>query len=199
MENRSLDTFIGDEKKQSFPWPVRFKVIKGIARGLDYLHQNSRLRIIHGDPKSSNILLDHEMVPKISDFGFSIKLLEHQTEVETGLAAGTTFYISPERLKHGRVSVKSDVYSFGVVILEIVSGQGAWRFHTLKQMKLHDYAQKLQSEGKTLDMVDGSLDEQFPADEALRCIRVGLQCTLEHPRDRPTMCSVLKMLDGDAI
>ncbi|KAG6398402.1 hypothetical protein SASPL_139862 [Salvia splendens] len=188
-----------DEKKQSFPWPVRFKVIKGIARGLDYLHQNSRLRIIHGDPKSSNILLDHEMVPKISDFGFSIKLLEHQTEVETGLAAGTTFYISPERLKHGRVSVKSDVYSFGVVILEIVSGQGAWRFHTLKQMKLHDYAQKLQSEGKTLDMVDGSLDEQFPADEALRCIRVGLQCTLEHPRDRPTMCSVLKMLDGDAI
>ncbi|XP_042025927.1 putative receptor-like protein kinase At5g39000 isoform X1 [Salvia splendens] len=199
MENRSLDKFIGDEKKKSFPWPVRFKVIKGIARGLDYLHQNSRLRIIHGDPKSSNILLDHEMVPKISDFGFSMKLLEHQTEVETGFAAGTTFYISPDRLKHGRVSVKSDVYSFGVVILEIVSGQGAWRFHTLKQMKLHDYAQKLQSEGKALNMVDGSLNKHFPANEALRCIRVGLQCTLEHPRDRPTMCSVLQMLDRDAI
>ncbi|KAL1538817.1 non-specific serine/threonine protein kinase [Salvia divinorum] len=66
-------------------------------------------------------------------------------------------------------------------------------------MKLQDYAQKLQSEGKALDMVDGSLDEQFPSDEALRCIRVGLQCTLEHPRDRPTMCSVLKMLNRDAI
>ncbi|XP_057769747.1 receptor-like protein kinase FERONIA isoform X2 [Salvia miltiorrhiza] len=178
MENISLDTFIGDKKRQHFPWPVRFNIIKGIARGLVYLHQGSRFRVIHGDPKSSNILLDHEMVPKISDFGFSMKLLEHDSELETGIAAGT---------------------NFGVVILEIVSGHTAWRSYTLSKMNIHDYARKLRSDGKVLDLVDGSLGGEFPADEALRCIRVGLRCTLEHPHDRPSMRSVLKMLEKEAL
>ncbi|KAH6791934.1 hypothetical protein C2S52_002411 [Perilla frutescens var. hirtella] len=199
MENKSIDTFLDDEHQQNFPWPVRFNVIKGIARGLAYLHQDSELRVIHGDPKSSNILLDNEMIPKISDFGFSTALLKHQSELETGTAAGTPFYISPERLKQGRVSVKSDVYCFGVVILEIVSGQKAWRSYTMNKMNLDDYARKLRSERKVLHLVDGSLGGAFSADEATRCIQVALWCTLEHPDDRPDMPTALKMLDGDVI
>ncbi|XP_047961333.1 putative receptor-like protein kinase At5g39000 [Salvia hispanica] len=196
MENKSLDTFIDDEKKRNFPWPVRFNILKGIARGLVHLHQHSGVRVIHGDPKSSNILLDREMVPKISDFGFSRTLLQHQYELETGIAEGTPCYISPERLKQGRVSVKSDVYSFGVVILEMVSGRRAWESVSVNKMNLVDYARKLRSEGKVLEMMDATVGG---ADEALRCIKVGLSCTLEHPDDRPDMPTVLKTLEGEAL
>ncbi|KAL3624077.1 hypothetical protein CASFOL_032893 [Castilleja foliolosa] len=199
MENTSLDTFIGDEVQQhgSLQWAHRFEIIKGIARGVVYLHQDSGLRVIHRDLKLSNILVDADMNPKISDFAMARTLAEYHSELVTQLA-GTNLYIAPECLLHGKYSVKSDVYSFGIIILDIVSAQRRMNSSS-EPMFLCDYARELWNEGKACNLVDESLEGAFPEDEALRCIQVGLLCTQTEANNRPTMPSVLKILEGNEL
>ncbi|GAU20886.1 hypothetical protein TSUD_120780 [Trifolium subterraneum] len=124
MPNRSLDYFIFDTTRSKLlDWTKRLEIIDGIARGLLYLHQDSRLRIIHRDLKTSNILLDIDMVPKISDFGLARSFMGDQAEANTNRVMGTYGYMPPEYAVHGSFSIKSDVFSFGVVVLEIISGR----------------------------------------------------------------------------
>ncbi|KAD2804883.1 hypothetical protein E3N88_38260 [Mikania micrantha] len=195
MANKSLDSIIFDERSSTLDWPQRFAIIQGMARGILYLHQDSRLQIIHRDLKPGNILLDSDMNPKISDFGLARKFVGHDTICKTKKVAGTYGYISPEYAVHGRFSIKSDVFSFGVLVLEIVSARKNREFsHEDHSDNLLGHAWRLYKQGRSIELMCASLHASCVVSEVIRSIHVALLCVQHHAKDRPTMLSVLLML-----
>eukprot|EP00258_Populus_trichocarpa_P044964 XP_024460983.1 cysteine-rich receptor-like protein kinase 10 isoform X1 [Populus trichocarpa] len=195
LPNGSLDKVLFDQNKRcSLEWERRHEIIIGIARGLLYLHEDSQLRIIHRDLKASNILLDESMQPKISDFGLARLFSGSQTQGNTNRIAGTYGYMAPEYAKKGHFSTKSDVYSFGILVLEIVTGQKISSFrHTIN---LQSCAWQHWTNGTALELVDPTLGGQWPENEILNCIHIGLLCVQEAFADRPTMSQIVMMLNG---
>ncbi|KAL5730629.1 hypothetical protein ACHQM5_003430 [Ranunculus cassubicifolius] len=199
MQNSSLDSFIFDEpKRRLLDWEKRFQIILGIARGLLYLHHDSRLNIIHRDLKTSNILLDSKMVPKISDFGLARIFEGDQIETRTRRVIGTRGYMSPEYAVDGRFSVKSDVFSFGVLVLEIISGKKNLGFsHPGHGLNLLGHAWRLWSEDNTMQLIDASMNSSSYLEEITRCIHIALLCVQKNTNQRPFMSDVVLMLSSE--
>ncbi|MED6173936.1 hypothetical protein PIB30_064403 [Stylosanthes scabra] len=202
MSNKSLDQFIFDpEKRSEFDWQTWYGIIIGIARGLLYLHEESRLKIIHRDLKPNNVLLDHDMVAKISDFGMARIFFENQNTANTKRVVGTYGYMAPEYAMEGLFSVKSDVFSFGVMLLEIINGKRNSGFYTTELApSLLAYAWQLWNEERKLEFVDPVLLESCVCcEEVVRCMHIGLVCVQEDPELRPKMSSVVVLLGSEQI
>ncbi|KAL5700048.1 hypothetical protein ACHQM5_025547 [Ranunculus cassubicifolius] len=201
MQNNSLDTFIFDAtKSEQLYWGNRFEIILGIARGLLYLHCDSRLRIIHRDLKASNVLLDSDMVPRISDFGMARIFRGEENEANTRRVVGTYGYMSPEYAIDGHFSVKSDVFSFGVLVLEIISGKKNRSFHHPDHdLNLLGHAWRLWEEGKSLELVEDSMRSSCVEEVVMRCIHVGLLCVQRRKEERPTMPYVVLALSSQGL
>ncbi|KAK7244116.1 hypothetical protein RIF29_38934 [Crotalaria pallida] len=198
MENNSLaHALFGQEKSQlKLDWSTRRKICIGIARGLAYLHGESRLKIVHRDIKATNVLLDKDLNPKISDFGLA-KLNEEGHTHMTTRVAGTYGYMAPEYAMHGYLTDKADVYSFGIVALEIVCGKSNTKCWPKEEcFSLVDWVHLLKEKGNLMDLVDERLGEDFKKEEVMVMINVALLCTHVSPMHRPAMSSVVTMLEG---
>ncbi|KAK7382681.1 hypothetical protein VNO80_01653 [Phaseolus coccineus] len=197
MPNKSLDSFLFDPlQRKVLDWKKRFNIIEGIARGILYLHRDSRLRIIHRDLKASNILLDDDMNPKISDFGLArIVRGGNDDEANTKRVVGTYGYMPPEYAMEGLFSEKSDVYSFGVLLLEIVSGRRNTSFHNDEQsLSLVGFAWRLWNEGNIITIIDQEIWDPVFEKSMLKCIHIGLLCVQELTKERPSISTVVLML-----
>ncbi|KAF3486395.1 hypothetical protein F2Q69_00057251 [Brassica cretica] len=202
VPNKSLNYFLFDPVKRSqLDWRKRYNIIRGITRGMLYLHQDSRLTVVHRDLKASNILLDADMNPKIADFGLARNFRMDQTEANTGRVVGTVGYMPPEYVANGQFSMKSDVYSFGVLILEIIGGKKNSSFHQIdgSLRNLVTYVWRFWNNESLLELLDPAVGENYDKNEVTRCIHIGLLCVQENPADRPTMSTIFQMLTNTSI
>ncbi|XP_066161092.1 cysteine-rich receptor-like protein kinase 6 [Oryza sativa Japonica Group] len=202
LPNRSLDTilFADPQKREQLSWETRYQIIHGTARGLLYLHEDSQIKIIHRDLKASNVLLDSNMNPKISDFGLARLCSGTKTTSITSQVVGTLGYMAPEYAVLGHLSVKVDVYSFGILVLEIVTGRRNTDVFDADEesSNLLSYVWDHWQKGIPLEITDTLLllsgSRGLQDMELLKCVHIGLLCVQENPADRPTMLSVLVML-----
>ncbi|XP_010479905.1 PREDICTED: probable LRR receptor-like serine/threonine-protein kinase At1g53430 [Camelina sativa] len=198
LENNSLARalFGTENQRLHLDWSTRKKICLGIAKGLYYLHEESRLKIVHRDIKATNVLLDLSLNAKISDFGLAKLDEEENTHISTRIA-GTVGYMAPEYAMRGYLTDKADVYSFGVVCLEIVSGKSNTNYRPKEEfVYLLDWAYVLQEQESLLELVDPDLGTSFSKKEAKSMLNIALLCTNPSPTLRPPMSSVVRMLEG---
>ncbi|WOG89745.1 hypothetical protein DCAR_0208984 [Daucus carota subsp. sativus] len=197
LENNSLArALFGRERNINLDWTMRKKILLQIARGLTYLHEESRLKIVHRDIKATNVLLDKDLNAKISDFGLAKLDEEENTHISTRIA-GTRGYMAPEYVMRGYLTDKADVYSFGIVALEIVSGKSNTNYMPKGEfMYLLDRAYVLQEQENLLEIVDPILGKDYSKREAMNILNIALLCSNPSPTLRPSMSTIVSMLGG---
>uniref|UniRef100_A0A0D9X5C0 non-specific serine/threonine protein kinase n=1 Tax=Leersia perrieri TaxID=77586 RepID=A0A0D9X5C0_9ORYZ len=196
LENGSLDQAIFGKTNLNLDWSTRFDICVGIARGLAYLHEESSTRIVHRDIKASNVLLDADLNPKISDFGLARHYKDNMTHLSTGVA-GTLGYLAPEYAMMGHLTEKADVFAYGIVAMEIIAGRPNFDESLEDDKKyLLGSVWRLHESMETLKILDPNLSE-FNEEEVVRVINIILVCTMGQPQQRPSMSKVVSMLTED--
>ncbi|XP_030929410.1 putative cysteine-rich receptor-like protein kinase 35 [Quercus lobata] len=197
LPNKSLDYFLfGPIRHGIIDWATRTHIIEGIVQGLLYLHQYSRLQIIHRDLKASNILLDKDTNPKISDFGMAGTFCGNGSQA-TNRIVGTYGYMSPEYAMEGIFSIEFDIFSFGVLFLEILSSKKNTSFYQRDSINLIGYAWDLWKSNRSLELMDPILGDTPPANVLLSYINIALLCVQENAADRPTISDVISIFNKE--
>eukprot|EP00252_Welwitschia_mirabilis_P024214 TRINITY_DN709_c0_g1_i15.p1 TRINITY_DN709_c0_g1~~TRINITY_DN709_c0_g1_i15.p1 ORF type:complete len:277 (+),score=67.92 TRINITY_DN709_c0_g1_i15:2132-2962(+) len=186
--------------KPTLDWAMRRRIALGAARGLLYLHEQCDPKIIHRDVKAANILLDEYFEAVVGDFGLA-KLMDHTDSHVTTAVRGTVGHIAPEYLSTGQSSEKTDVFGFGILLLELITGQKALDFGKAGSQKgvMLEWAKKLNQEKKLELLVDKDLKNNYDKVELEEIVQIALLCTQFHPRHRPKMAEVVRMLEGDGL
>ncbi|KAL6534307.1 hypothetical protein OROHE_013232 [Orobanche hederae] len=197
MPNGSLDKYLFDEPKCVLNWEQRFKILKGVASGLLYLHDGYEQIVIHRDVKASNVLLDGEMNARLGDFGLA-KLYDHGSNPGTTRVVGTLGYLAPELSRTGRATTGSDVFAFGTLMLEVVCGRRPVEHKAgSEDLVLADYVWNKWKEGRFLDVVDGRIKGEFDPNGALMVLKLGLMCLSNEHLARPSMRLIVSYLEGE--
>ncbi|KAM3288067.1 L-type lectin-domain containing receptor kinase S.4 [Capsicum chacoense] len=197
MPNGSLDNFLFDQPKMVLTWEQRFKIIKGVASGLLYLHEGYEQVVVHRDIKASNVLLDGELNGKLGDFGLA-RLYEHGSNPSTTKVVGTLGYLAPELPRTGRATTKTDVFAFGALLLEVVCGRRPIEHKAgPEEFVLMDLVWDKWREGKIIDVVDYRMKGEFNKSDVLMVLKLGLMCSNNKPLARPSIRQVVRYLEGE--
>uniref|UniRef100_A0ACD5VBA0 Uncharacterized protein n=1 Tax=Avena sativa TaxID=4498 RepID=A0ACD5VBA0_AVESA len=198
MPNGGLDRVLHGQDKQSLHWVCRLNIIKGIASGLCYLHEEWEKVVIHRDIKTSNVLLDNEMNGRLGDFGLA-RLHNHGTDAHTTHLAGTWGYIAPELARLGRATKATDVFAFGVFMLEVACGRRPIEVNDSGEpVLLTDWVTDVWESGSILKSVDPKL-EHYVREEAELVLKLGLLCSHQAHIARPSMRLIVQYLVNDVL
>ncbi|EXC14819.1 L-type lectin-domain containing receptor kinase IV.1 [Morus notabilis] len=197
MPNGSLDKYLYDQPKTTLNWSQRFRVIKGVAAGLFYLHEEWEQVVVHRDVKASNVLLDGELNGRLGDFGLA-RLYDHGTDPQTTHVAGTVGYLAPEHTRTGKATTSTDVFAFGAFILEVASGRRPIEGRSsVEDVILVDYVFSCWSRGSITEAKDPNFGTDFVEEEVEVVMKLGLLCSHSEPAVRPSMRQVVQYLEKD--
>ncbi|XP_059633796.1 probable serine/threonine-protein kinase PBL19 [Cornus florida] len=196
MPNKSLEDHLFNRAYPNLPWQTRLQIVLGAAQGLAYLHEELEVQVIYRDFKSSNVLLDEDFRPKLSDFGLAREgPTAGHTHVSTAVM-GTYGYAAPDYIQTGHLTTKSDVWSFGVVLYEVLTGrQSLERNRPKTEQKLLEWIKQFPIDGKKFVMIiDPRLEKQYPLHAARRFAKLADSCLMKNAKDRPKMSEVVESL-----
>ncbi|XVE96915.1 hypothetical protein REPUB_Repub02eG0265000 [Reevesia pubescens] len=195
MPNGSLDKYLYDQPNVTLNWRQRFKIIKGVASGLFYLHEEWEQVVIHRDVKASNVLLDGDLNGRLGDFGLA-RLYDHGTDPQTTHIVGTLGYLAPDHTRTGKATPCTDVFAFGAFLLEVACGRRPIEARS-DYVVLVDWVYSCWCKGDILEAKDPNLGTDYVAEEVELILKLGLLCSHSEPEARPTMRQVLQALEGD--
>jgi serine/threonine protein kinase len=198
MPNGSLDKFLYGKEKTNLNWLQRFRILKGVACGLLYLHEEWEQVVLHRDVKSSNVLLDADLNGRLGDFGLA-RLCDHGANLESANVARTVGFLAPELTRTGRASTYIDVFAFGAFMLEVACGRKPIQPQGLpEEVILVDWVFECWRKGAILDATDPRLEGNYVVEEMELVLKLGLLCSHSSPEIRPSMRQVMEFLDGNA-